>query len=152
MARIIGVVAHQSRWRDDFVIEAQALRGIFGARVVATEHIWSTAVPGGECLDAEIPGTPGRYYFSRNAGELRTHQVHVCSATHPQVADLLAFRDYLRAHPPVARAYEAVKTEAAVEHRHAIIGYMHHKAAFMAETIRAARQWTDCRDHTELRK
>lgn len=97
----------------------------------------------GECLDAVIPGTPGRFYFSKNANEVRTHQVHICRVGHPQVPDLLAFRDYLRAHPVVARAYEDIKCAAAVEHRFAITGYMQHKAAFMTRTIRAARQWVD---------
>ena len=97
----------------------------------------------GECLDTEIPGTPGRYYFSKDVADVRTHQVHVCRVGHPQVPDLLAFRNYLCAHQLVARAYEAVKQQAATEHRDAILGYMRHKAAFITETIRAARQWTD---------
>ena len=97
----------------------------------------------GECLDAEIPGTPGRFYFSKDHGDVRTHQVHVCRVGHPQVSDLLAFRDYLRTHPPIARAYEAVKQQAAGEHRDTITGYMRQKAAFMTDTIRAARHWTD---------
>jgi hypothetical protein len=29
----------------------------------------------GECLAAEIPGTPGRFYFSKDHGDVRTHQV-----------------------------------------------------------------------------
>ena len=97
----------------------------------------------GECLEAEIPGTPGRFYFSKDHGDVRTHQVHVCRVGHPQVSDLLAFRDYLRAHPLRARAYEAVKRQAATAHRDTITGYMRHKAAFLTETIRAARHWTD---------
>jgi len=59
----------------------------------------------GECLDAEIPGTPGRFYFSRDTLGVRSHQVHACAVDHPQVLDLLAFRDYLRSHPARAAAY-----------------------------------------------
>lgn len=100
----------------------------------------------GECLEAEIPGTPGRFYFSKDHGDVRTHQVHVCRVGHPQVPDLLAFRDYLRVHPAVARDYETVKQRAAAEHRDTITGYMRQKAAFMTDTIRAARLWADARD------
>ena len=103
----------------------------------------------GECLDAEIPGTPGRFYFSKDHGDVRTHQVHVCRLGHPQVPDLLAFRDYLRAHPSIARAYEDVKQNAATEHRDTIVGYMQRKAAFMTYTISAARQWADRGGHSD---
>src|ERR1700730_1274576 len=34
--------------------------------------------PRGECLDNPIPGTPGRFYFSKDTDWVRTHQVHVC--------------------------------------------------------------------------
>src|SRR5947208_7438006 len=33
----------------------------------------------GECLEAEIPGTPGRFYFSKDQGGKRTHHTHVCA-------------------------------------------------------------------------
>ncbi len=90
-----------------------------------------------------FPAPPGRYFFSKDLGDARTHKVHVWRAGHPQVPDLLAFRDYLRAHPSIALAFEVVKSQAATEHRHTITGYMRSKAAFMTETLRAARQWAD---------
>lgn len=106
----------------------------------------------GECLDAEIPGTSGRFYFSKDDGDVRTHQVHVCRIGHPQVPDLLAFRDYLRAHPSIARAYEDVKQKAATAHRDTIVGYMRQKAAFMRDTISTARQWADRSDSSSPRR
>ena len=53
----------------------------------------------GECLDAEVPGTPGRFYFSKDQDGRRTHHTHACAVGHVEIADKLAFRDYLRAHP-----------------------------------------------------
>ena len=53
----------------------------------------------GECLDAEIPGTRGRFYFSKDTGAVRTHQVDACAVGHSEVTDKLAFRDYLRSRP-----------------------------------------------------
>jgi GrpB-like predicted nucleotidyltransferase (UPF0157 family) len=67
----------------------------------------------GECLDAEIPGTPGRFYFSKEAGGTRTHHVHACALGHPEINDKLAFRDYLRAHPRRAAEYAALKHDLA---------------------------------------
>src|SRR5947209_19828672 len=72
----------------------------------------------GECLDAEIPGTPGRFYFTKNRGDERTHHVHACAAGHSEIADKLAFRDYLRAHPPRAAEYAALKHRLARGHRY----------------------------------
>ena len=95
----------------------------------------------GECLDAEIPGTPGRFYFSKNSGEIRTHQVHVCASGHPEIAEKLAFRDYLRAHPRRAAQYGALKQRLAREHHDDNIGYMHGKDAFIASVLDEARHW-----------
>ena len=39
-------------------------------------------------------------------------------------------------------AFEA-EAAAATEHRDTIVGYMRRKAAFMTDTISAARQWAD---------
>ncbi|MFH1706638.1 MAG: GrpB family protein [Planctomycetota bacterium] len=51
----------------------------------------------GECLDAVIPGTPGRHYFPKIVDTRHVIHVHVCHKGHPQVAELLGLRDYLRA-------------------------------------------------------
>jgi GrpB-like predicted nucleotidyltransferase (UPF0157 family) len=96
----------------------------------------------GECLDAEIPGTPGRFYFSKNRGERRTHQVHVCAVGHSEIADKLAFRDYLRAHPRRAAEYGALKQRLALRHRHDSFGYMRGKDDFVRTVLREAREWS----------
>ena len=96
----------------------------------------------GECLDAEIPGTPGRFYFSKNRGETRTHHVHVCAVGHPEIADKLAFRDYLRAHPSRAAEYGALKERLALRHRQDSIGYMHGKDNFIRTVLQEAREWS----------
>lgn len=95
----------------------------------------------GECLDAEIPGTPGRFYFSKDNFGKRTHHVHVCAAGHPDAADKLAFRDYLRSHPQRAAQYGAMKQQLAIAYRHDNIGYMCGKDEFIQSTLLDARQW-----------
>src|SRR5437762_3181803 len=78
----------------------------------------------GECLEAVVPGTPGRFYFSKDRDGIRTHHVHACAVGHPEIADKLAFRDYLRVHPVRAREYGFLKEQLALDHRHDNIGYM----------------------------
>ena len=95
----------------------------------------------GECLDAEIPGTPGRFYFTKDDPERRTHHVHVYAVDHPEIVDKLAFRDYLRTHPQRAAQYGAIKRHLAVEHRHDNIGYMRGKDAYIKSVLDEARHW-----------
>lgn len=97
--------------------------------------------PRGECLDATVPGTPGRFYFSKDRDGTRTHQVHVCAEGHPEIADKLAFRDYLRAHPFEAAAYGQLKQRLARGHREDNIGYMLGKDALVKSLLAAARLW-----------
>ena len=46
----------------------------------------------------------------------RTHHLHVFEKTSDSWRDLLAFRDYLRAHPGFAAAYASLKRELASQH------------------------------------
>ena len=97
----------------------------------------------GECLDAEIPGIPGRFYFSKDTDGKRTHHVHACAVGHSEIRDKLAFRDYLRSHPQVAAQYGAMKQQLAIEHRHDNVGYMRGKEAFIRSTLSDARKWAE---------
>jgi GrpB-like predicted nucleotidyltransferase (UPF0157 family) len=95
----------------------------------------------GECLDAEIPGTPGRFYFSKDVDGTRTHQVHACALSHAEIDDKLAFRDYLRAHPNRAAEYGGLKQDLARRYRHDNIAYMRGKDAFIRGVLDDARRW-----------
>jgi GrpB-like predicted nucleotidyltransferase (UPF0157 family) len=95
----------------------------------------------GECLDAEIPGTPGRFYFSKDTAGAHTHHVHACAVGHSEVADKLAFRDYLRAHPRRAATYGRLKRRLALVYRHDNIGYMRGKDPFVKSILNEARRW-----------
>src|SRR5256714_1742083 len=95
----------------------------------------------GECLDAEVPGTPGRFYFSKEQDGKRTHHTHVCAAGHVEIVDKLAFRDYLRAHPCRAAEYGALKQDLARRYRRDNIGPMPGKNAFIRTILEDARQW-----------
>ena len=95
----------------------------------------------GECLDAPIPGTPGRFYFTKETNGVRSHHVHVCAKGHPEIFDKLAFRDYLRSHSSKAAAYAELKRRIAAQYRFDNIGYMHAKDGFVKSVLLEARRW-----------
>ena len=99
----------------------------------------------GECLDAEIPGTRGRFYFTKDTNGVRSHHAHVCAVGHQEIFDKLAFRDYLRANRDVATAYGDLKRRIAIDHRFDNIGYMRAKDAFVKSTLADARRWFNSR-------
>ena len=97
--------------------------------------------PRGECLNNPIPGTPGRFYFSKDTDEARSHQVHVCQEGHADIQDKLIFRDYLRLHREEAQTYGMMKERLAAEYRCDIVGYIQGKDAFVQDTIARAYFW-----------
>jgi GrpB-like predicted nucleotidyltransferase (UPF0157 family) len=89
----------------------------------------------------ETPGdpTPAYAWFARrDAAGHRTHDVHLLPPDSPHW-DRLAFRDYLRAHPEAARAYGALKTRAAAEHRHDRRAYAAAKSRFIQDALHASK-------------
>src|SRR5438067_2745830 len=97
----------------------------------------------GECLDAEVPGTPGRLYFSKDQDGRRTHHTHACAVGHVEIADKLAFRDYLRTHPSRAAEYGALKHELARRFGQDIMDYIRCKEPFIRSVLKHARQWSE---------
>lgn len=95
----------------------------------------------GECLDATIPGTPGRFYFTKETNGVRSHHVHVYAKGHWEIPDKLAFRDYLRANSDKATAYGELKRRIAAQYRFDNIGYMRAKDGFVKSTLLEARRW-----------
>ena len=61
--------------------------------------------------------------------------VHVCATGHPDIEDILSFRDYLRSHPDVATCYGNLKTKLACEFAHDNVGYMLGKDAFVKNVL-----------------
>ena len=101
--------------------------------------------PRGECLHATVPGTPGRFYFSKKRNDVHSHHVHVCQTGHFEIRHILDFRDYLRAHPGEAREYGELKSELARQYRENNIEYMRGKDSFIQERILRAIAWREAR-------
>ncbi len=166
----IVLSSHDVGWRDAFEREAAAVTHSLGDALDTLHHIGSTAIPGIHAkpvidmlavtadlarLDARADrlvalgyealgefGIAGRRYFRKDDPEgVRTHQIHAFEAGSPQIARHLAFRDYLIAHPEVARAYDALKHRLAAIHPHDTRRYTEGKGAFIADVDAKAAAW-----------
>ncbi len=163
----IYMVPHDPEWRQEFEREAAQITAVLGGGVVTVHHIGSTAIPGiyakpvldmllvvqnhAELDEKQVKmealgyialgefGIPGRRYFRRdNAEGDRTHQVHAFEAGSPQIDRHLAFRNYMIAHPDIARQYSDLKRELAAKHPNDIEAYMDGKDGFIQEIDRQA--------------
>jgi GrpB-like predicted nucleotidyltransferase (UPF0157 family) len=72
-------------------------------------------------------------------GSRRSHHVHV-TEPHGEMWQRLAFRDYLRAHPEEAGAYERLKRRLATEHQADREAYTGAKSAYVESVMRKAMQ------------
>lgn len=132
------VVPHDPRWKMAFEDEAKAIKRALGRTPIQLHHIGSTAVPGVlakpiidllgtvydlQDIDAEAHafeslgyevmgayGIDGRRYFRKfDSDGTRTHHLHVFEEGSTHAERHLAFRDYLTAHPKVAKEYSELK-------------------------------------------
>lgn len=85
-------------------------------------------------------GLPGRRYFTRDEDGRRIAHVHAFVEGSAEVARHLAFRDYLRAHREVARAYDEEK-QRAVRAKSDSFGYSDEKSAFVKRVEADAVAW-----------
>lgn len=161
---------YHENWPRQFAQEAAQIETALGPALNAIHHIGSTAIPGIfakpiidllaevaslEALDARSSemralgyevmgefGIPGRRYFRKdNADGDRTHQIHAFVQGSPHLDRHLAFRDYLRKHPEVAREYSRLKKDL-VERCHGDMeAYMDGKDPFIKKTERKALAW-----------
>jgi len=152
--------------------ETLRLKGALGDNLVNVHHIGSTAIPAIKAkpivdllpvvrnlddLDTKESviralgyrwfgelGLPGRRYcYSVDpATAKRVFQLH-CYAMHsPQIARHLAFRDYLLAHPDIARAYESEKIRAASVRSDDVNAYNDEKNEWIKRIEKDALDWT----------
>lgn len=87
-------------------------------------------------------GIPERRYCTLADGSgVRLVQLHFFTADSPQVTRHVAFRDYLRAYPDVASAYEKEKRRARDLHPYDVHGYTDEKDAWIRRTEVKALDW-----------
>jgi GrpB-like predicted nucleotidyltransferase (UPF0157 family) len=164
--RNIRVVEYDPAWVEAFQSEAARLSAVFGEMLLSIHHIGSTSVPGLPAkpvidimpvvrdineLEQFYPaliaigyeplgenGIPGRRYFIKGGEDHRSHNVHTYQPDHPEVTTHLNFRNYLRAHPEVAREYATLKVALARQFSDDIFSYIEGKEVFIRDIIRKA--------------
>lgn len=162
---------HSPAWTLMARAESDALKAALGDRLLEVEHMGSTAIPGiaakpiidlmpiardEASLDAMEAGVrklgyewlgefgiPGRRYCRRNdpATGKRRFQLHCFAQDATEIDRHLAFRDYLRAHSEIAKAYEAEKRRAAALHPDDTLAYNDAKNDWIKRTERDALAW-----------
>lgn len=162
----VELAPHDPRWAERARSEARRLAAALGPCLVAVHHIGSTAIAGidakpivdlmpvvrslvdfdrathaVEALGYRVwgeYGIDGRRYCTVNdpRSSRREVQAHVFAEGSAHIARHLAFRDYMNAHPPQARAYHDEKHRCRVLYPNDSHGYADAKS----EWVRAAEQ------------
>ena len=137
----ITLVPYDPGWPAAFETEAVRLRAALGALALRIDHHGSTAIPGLSAkpiIDIQVsvaalqplaayverlaavgyahvphPDDSVCPFFHRPLRWPHTHHVHVVERGGREERRTLAFRDYLRDHPDVAREYEQLKYDLA---------------------------------------
>ena len=133
----LEVLPYDVHWPAEFEVEAARLRAALGSIALRVDHHGSTSIPGlaakpiidiqvsvaalqpiaaySACLQAvgyvHLPHPDDSFcpFFYRPHRWPHSHHVHVVQAGGVEERRTLAFRDYLREHPDVAREYEQLK-------------------------------------------
>jgi GrpB-like predicted nucleotidyltransferase (UPF0157 family) len=166
----IRIVPYDDGWPRRFALESERLWRALAAVATRIDHVGSTAVPGLaakpiidiqvsvsslEPVDAYIrplealgylyvfnPEMPDFPFFGKPPERPRAFHVHVIQAGGPHEQRHLAVRDFLRAHPDVARAYADLKHAVAGRHRGDRLAYMAGKEPFLVELEQRALEWS----------
>jgi GrpB-like predicted nucleotidyltransferase (UPF0157 family)/RimJ/RimL family protein N-acetyltransferase len=84
---------------------------------------------------------PKRMFFVKGMppfGDKRTHHVHIFEADSDHWRNKVIFRDYLRLHPSVAKEYQQLKNQLAVEHIYDREKYTDEKLEFINYVLKLA--------------
>jgi len=165
------VVDPDPAWPERFEAEAgRIVAALPPALVARIDHVGSTAVPGlaaKPTVDIQVsvnamsprdayvepiralgyrwvvdPWDVDHEFFSRDVDGERAYQIHVCAAGSTWERRHLAFRDWLRAHPADAKAYEDLKRSLAAVHPKDTLSYAEDKSRFITDIVRRATEET----------
>lgn len=121
----------------DILVEVPSLRAVNAtiAPLLAAQGYEYFARP--SWADPNVPSYA--WFIKRDARGRRTHHIHMLEAGAPEWERLL-FRDYLIAHPEVAREYSDLKYRSAAAHGNDRLAYAKAKTAFITRITRIARR------------
>lgn len=166
--RRIEIVPYDPIWPRLFSEERELLLSRLPTPIAGVHHIGSTSVQGldakpiidilievadvqeldqySQCFESlgyECKGEfgiSGRRYYQKG-GDNRTHQIHAFGTASENIVRHIAFREYLAAHPAVARVYGALKKEVAVSCNNDIGLYCDGKEDFIVKHEKLALKW-----------
>lgn len=169
MSREVVLVPYDPLWPEKYEKEAEKLAEVFTANLVRMHHIGSTSIPGimakpiidmlfevqditrVDGIDRVMHelgyeamgefGIPGRRYFRKLDGEVHLFHLHVFAAGDPEVDRHVHFRDYLRAHPGDALAYQQLKLDLAEMFPQDPGSYTDGKTTFIQAVDARAKEW-----------
>ena len=167
---VVTILPYDPAWPAEFEREAGLLTEAIGPWITGgVHHVGSTAIPGLAAkpiidimagvagLDAARPCidllaglhycyAPYRadvmHWFCKPSPAHRTHHLHLVPTGSERFVDVLAFRDYLRAHPDTVRQYERLKQQLAARHAHDRNAYTDGKSEMVAAITATARAWS----------
>lgn len=173
MSDPIIIEDYDPHWPEQFEFLRSKIAQSLGVLAAAIEHVGSTAVPGlaaKPIIDidvllhsgADLPeaiarlailgyqhrgdlGVPGREAFRPPSNDV-PHHLYVCPPESREYARHIAFRNYLRANPEDAHAYERLKRALAKEYRDNREAYNLAKTEF----VEAILQRANTREHSSL--
>jgi GrpB-like predicted nucleotidyltransferase (UPF0157 family) len=164
MSSIIRIVDYDPAWPEIFREEAERVRGALGERALRLEHVGSTSVPGlgakpiiDMLLEIADSADEARYVPALEAAGYELHvrepewyehrmfkggggtiYLHVFSAGCPEIARILRFRDWLRAHADDRALYERTKRDLAQREWSRMQEYADAKTSVVEEILRRA--------------
>ncbi len=152
-------------WAQAFDKEKQLLLETFGDRIVAIEHVGSTAIPGilaKPIIDINVAISsldyrhvekfviqleklgyhymhkfPGRHFFSKGSEERRTHHLNLVEYGSNQWCDSIKFRDYMKFNKHTSEEYGALKEELAGQYAKCRELYTKGKEEFIQNIIQS---------------
>jgi GrpB-like predicted nucleotidyltransferase (UPF0157 family) len=168
---VVELLPHDPSWVTIAREESDRLARVLGDNLIRIEHVGSTAIRG-ICAKPTIDlmplvrdlneidanairalgyewrggfGLSGRRYctFTDSQTARRVFNVHIFETGSPHAARMIAFRDYLLAHPDEAREYEIEKRRAAALHPANSLDYNDAKSDWIQTGERRALAWKE---------
>ena len=165
MPEPVIIVPYDPAWASDFESIRLRLAEVLGDLALDILHVGSTSVVGlaakpiididmviddetalpavierlatiGYAFEGDL-GVAGRYAFAA-PGDLPRHHPYVCAQDNRELKRHVAFRDFLRANPQAAAAYESLKFELASRFGRDRDGYSQAKTEFVEQALTCA--------------
>src|SRR5690348_3924023 len=171
----VELVPHRAEWPDIAAAESARLKSVLKDNLLTVHHVGSTAIPGIMAkpivdlmpfvrdlavLDTQEEavralgykwhgefGLEGRRFcsFADPKSGKRIFQLHFFLPGNQHAVRMQVFRDYLRAHPFVAKAYEMEKIRAAAAQPHDTTAYNAEKNDWIKRVEQDALKWAQAR-------